>query len=138
MRARLQHRYSVGVNTPKRYRQLRVKDLPKVPTWRLKWDSNLRLSRCKAPNLPLRHHALCVNHQRSIYIWRLSALVNVEKTVDAKNQFKSSCRCFKFKHNCSTLSLTEATASEDFSSVQHQLEAWSRSSHKARFNLRFN
>jgi len=28
---------SVGVNTPKRYRQLWVKNLPKVPTWRLKW-----------------------------------------------------------------------------------------------------
>src|SRR6218665_2828393 len=25
----------VGVYTPKRYRQLQVKDLPKVPTWRL-------------------------------------------------------------------------------------------------------
>src|SRR6218665_797886 len=26
--------------TPKRYRQLRVKDLPMVPTWRLEQDSN--------------------------------------------------------------------------------------------------
>ena len=26
-------------NTPKRYRQLRVKDLPKVPPWWLEWDS---------------------------------------------------------------------------------------------------
>jgi len=45
-------RYCVGVNTPKRYRQLRVKDLPKVPTWWLEWDSNLRPSRGKAPNWP--------------------------------------------------------------------------------------
>jgi len=26
------------------YRQLRVKDLPKVPMWQLEWDSNQRLS----------------------------------------------------------------------------------------------
>jgi len=32
---RLQHWYCVGVNPPKRYRQLWVKVLPKVPTWRL-------------------------------------------------------------------------------------------------------
>src|SRR6218665_2983413 len=50
--------YCVGVNTPKCCRQLRVKDLPEVTTWRLEWDSNLRPSRCKAPNLPLSHHAL--------------------------------------------------------------------------------
>src|SRR6218665_538351 len=40
------------------YRQLQVKDLPKVPTWRLEWGSNLRSCRCKAPNLPLSHHLL--------------------------------------------------------------------------------
>ena len=34
-----QHEYCVGVNTPKRHRQLRVKNLPKVPTWWLEWDS---------------------------------------------------------------------------------------------------
>src|SRR6218665_176103 len=37
---------TVGVNTPKRYGQLRVKDLPKVITW----DSNQRPSRLKEPN----------------------------------------------------------------------------------------
>ena len=47
----------VGVNKPKRHRQLRVKDLPKVPTQRLEWDTNLRPSGDKAPNVPLRHHA---------------------------------------------------------------------------------
>ena len=36
-------------------RQLRVKDFPKVSTWWLKWDSNLRPSGRKAPNLPLSH-----------------------------------------------------------------------------------
>src|SRR6218665_75931 len=30
-----QHGYCVGVYTPKRHRQLRVKELPKVPTWLL-------------------------------------------------------------------------------------------------------
>jgi len=54
-RSRLLHRYCVGVNTPKRYRQLSVKDLPKVPMWWLEWD--LRLSALKALNLPLSHHA---------------------------------------------------------------------------------
>jgi len=48
---------SVAVNTPKRYRQLWVKDLPKVPTWRLEWDSNQRPSRRKVMNLSLSHHA---------------------------------------------------------------------------------
>jgi len=38
---------------PKRFRWLWVKDLPKVPTWQLKWDSNLRPSGLKSPNLPL-------------------------------------------------------------------------------------
>src|SRR6218665_2934171 len=36
-----------------RYRQLRVKDLPKVPTWRLERDSNSRPFGRKAPNLPM-------------------------------------------------------------------------------------
>ena len=42
--------------TPKRHRQLRVKDLPKVPTWRLERDSNPRPSGRKASTLPMRHH----------------------------------------------------------------------------------
>src|SRR6218665_1724509 len=51
-RSRLQRSYM-----PTHYRQLRVKDLPKVCTWQLEWDSNLRPSGRKAPNLPLSHHA---------------------------------------------------------------------------------
>src|SRR6218665_1132599 len=46
----------VGAYTPKRYGQRRVKYLPKVPMWRLEWDSNLRSSRRKAPNLPPSYH----------------------------------------------------------------------------------
>ena len=49
-RSWLQHWYRVGVNTPKRYRQLRVNYLPKVLTWQLEWDLNLRPSGRKAPN----------------------------------------------------------------------------------------
>src|SRR6218665_910346 len=44
--------------------QLRVKDLPKVSTWRLEWVSNMRPSGRKAPNLPLRYHILCFMHIR--------------------------------------------------------------------------
>ena len=56
-RSRLQHWHCVGVNTPKRYRQLWVKDLPHVPTWRKELDWSLQPSGRKAPNLPLSHHA---------------------------------------------------------------------------------
>src|SRR6218665_661545 len=44
--------------TPKRHRQLRVKDLPKVPTGRLERDSNPRPFGRKATNLPMTNHAL--------------------------------------------------------------------------------
>src|SRR6218665_1130815 len=37
--------------TPKRHRQLQVKDLPKIPTWRLERDLNPRPS-----GLSMRHH----------------------------------------------------------------------------------
>src|SRR6218665_1914698 len=42
--------------TPKCHRQLRVKALPKVTTWRPERDSNLRPFSRKAPNLPMSHH----------------------------------------------------------------------------------
>ena len=48
--------YCVRVKTQKRYRQLQAKDLSKVPTWQLEWDSNLRPSRRKTLSLPLNHH----------------------------------------------------------------------------------
>src|SRR6218665_1920045 len=43
--------------TPKHHRQLRVKDLPKVPTWRPERDSNQRAFGQKATNLAMSHHA---------------------------------------------------------------------------------
>src|SRR6218665_2725702 len=47
---------TVGVYMPKRYRQLQVKDLPKVLTWRLERDSNPRPSGRTASSQPMRHH----------------------------------------------------------------------------------
>ena len=68
--SRLQLCHCVGVNTPKCYRQLWVKDLPKVPMWRLEWDSNLRPSGHKASNLPLSHHApLMLVDVRHHHVW---------------------------------------------------------------------
>jgi len=47
--------------TPKRHRQLWVKDLPKVPTWRLEWESNPWPFRRKASTLPKHYHAPSIN-----------------------------------------------------------------------------
>src|SRR6218665_2955501 len=41
---------------PNRHRQLRVKDLPKVPTWQIERDSNPRPSGRKGITLPMYHH----------------------------------------------------------------------------------
>ena len=57
--------------TLKRHRQLRVKDLPKVPTWWLEQDSNRRPSGRKVSTLPKRHHA----PQADIYICALTVVV---------------------------------------------------------------
>ena len=46
--------------TPKRHRQLVVKDLPKVPTWRLERDPNPRPSGRQVSTLLMRHHAPCM------------------------------------------------------------------------------
>src|SRR6218665_1609206 len=43
--------------TRKRHWKLRVKDLPKVPTWRIERVSNPRSFGRKASTLPKRHHA---------------------------------------------------------------------------------
>ena len=54
-----QHGYCVGVSWwHSIHRQLRVKDLPKVPTWRL--DFNPRPFRRKALNLPVHHLCCCI------------------------------------------------------------------------------
>src|SRR5688572_24878684 len=48
------------------HEQLRVKDLPRVPTRLLEVDSNPQHSGCKAPNIPLHHRAT------HLYIYSLS------------------------------------------------------------------
>src|SRR6218665_3497202 len=50
-----------GVYTPKRYRQLRVKDFPKVPSWRLEWYSNPPPSALKALT-PATCHGATTSH----------------------------------------------------------------------------
>ena len=62
----------VGVNTPKGHMQLRVKDLPKVPTRRLERDSNPRPFGRRAPNLPMHHHA--PQNDVDALDWKLTAL----------------------------------------------------------------
>ena len=44
------------------FTQLRVKDLPKVPTWQLERDSNPRPFGRKVSNLPMGHHAQIYNY----------------------------------------------------------------------------
>ena len=51
-----QHWYFVRVNMLNRYGQLWVKDLPKVLTWWLKWDSNLQPVGRRHRTLPLSHY----------------------------------------------------------------------------------
>src|SRR6218665_445284 len=55
--------------TPKRHRQMRVKDLSKVPTWRLERDLNPRLLGRKATNLPCPSIAL-YTLLTCIFIWQ--------------------------------------------------------------------
>src|SRR6218665_195861 len=79
--------------TPKRYRQLRVKDLPKVHTctWRLEWDSN------KAPTLPLNHHAprfpLHPQPSNSSRKQRLPKLPHKRPITNASNMFIALTSC---------------------------------------------
>ena len=51
------------------HEQLRVKDLPRVPTRRLEVDSNPQPSGCKAPNIPLHHRAPPVHGVVNITNW---------------------------------------------------------------------
>src|SRR6218665_946454 len=68
---------TVGVYTPKRYRQLQVKDFPIVPTWWLERDSKPRSFGRKASTLPMRHH----NPQTISYMHTKRRLIdNLRKT----------------------------------------------------------
>src|SRR6218665_3308279 len=57
-----QHGYCV-----RGHRELRVKDLPKAPTWRLVQDSNPQPFGRKALNLPMSHHARHVKTENLEY-----------------------------------------------------------------------
>ena len=54
--------------TPKRYRQLWLKYLPKVPAWRLEWDSNPRPFGRTVTNLPMSHHAPRLRDNRFYHV----------------------------------------------------------------------
>ena len=51
--------------TPKRHRQLRVKDSHKAPTWRLERNSNPRPFGRKVTNLPMSPTNACLKHIQS-------------------------------------------------------------------------
>src|SRR6218665_2839332 len=57
-----------SATTQKRHRQLQVKDLPKVPTWRLGQDSNPRPSGRKVSSLPMRHKASLSHVKRLVML----------------------------------------------------------------------
>ena len=58
-----------GVYTPKRYRQLQVKDLPKVSTWRLARDLNpIDRHRIDLTRVSLNHQVYCMRDQKQPYI----------------------------------------------------------------------
>src|ERR1043165_1754473 len=62
--------------------QLRVKDLPRVPTWRLEVDSNPQPCGCKAPNIPhttasIQSLARSDMHKTLIRHWSNSGVCNV-------------------------------------------------------------
>ena len=81
-RSRLQQLTLCQSFTQKGHRQLRVKDLPRVPMWRLEWDSNWRSSGWKAPNLLMSHHALRYTpsfwtQAETLLIWQQLAKVDL-------------------------------------------------------------
>src|SRR6218665_286929 len=62
---------------PKRYRQLQVKDLPKVPTWRLERDSNPRPSGRTVSPQPMRHHVQHVLTSSTVLSLSSAAVLNL-------------------------------------------------------------
>ena len=77
--------------TPKRHKQLRVKDLPKVPTWRLERDSNPRPSSQKASTLPKRHH-LPRQHQPMAYQNKASIRSIFRRSIHETERLQSMVR----------------------------------------------
>ena len=65
--------------TPKRNRQLRVMDLPEIPTWWLERDLNLQPFGRKAPNLPVSDHTPQHHMKHTRYCDVLDACVEIDK-----------------------------------------------------------
>src|SRR6218665_1967956 len=61
-----------------RYRQLQVKDLPKVPMWQLEQDSNPRPPGRKASTPPMRHHA-------PLYLWYCMSMIPAQCSLTGGN-----------------------------------------------------
>src|SRR5678815_4081857 len=59
------------------HEQLRVKDLPRIPTRWLEVDSNQQPSSCKAPNIPLHHRAPVVLQCIVLYISEPTRLLSI-------------------------------------------------------------
>src|ERR1043165_9013930 len=69
------HNYSADTESEfhaEAHEQLRAKDLPRVPTWRLEVDSNPQPSDCKASNIPLHKHAPHNKNETCLIIRKLS------------------------------------------------------------------
>src|SRR5688572_3876899 len=67
------------------HEQLRVKDLPRVPTRRLEVDSNLQPSGCKAPSIPLHHRAPQIYiyiYISTIHIFRFMIIKSITETAN--------------------------------------------------------
>src|SRR6478672_3593678 len=62
------------------HEQLRVKDLPRVPTRRIEVDSNPQPSGCKAPNIPLHHRAPLIY----IYIVKFRYIISSWNSIPCK------------------------------------------------------
>src|SRR6218665_1547944 len=77
--------------TPKRHRQLRVKDLSHVTKWRLERDSNPRPFRPKASNLPMSHHVSHVVIQGSSKVASAASPVVKATSLSAFPRFHVSC-----------------------------------------------
>ena len=88
-----------------------MKDLPKVPTWQLEWDSNLQPSVRKAPNPshPTMYYFLSI--RSAIAIHRLDLFSGVEDAMYMSGYFKV---CNALRYVFSVCSDMLALACDDF------------------------
>jgi len=84
------------------YKQLRMKDLPKVPTWRLVWDSNQQPSAPNTATQPPRpwFHGIVKSTINTIEFFKISTLII---STDTNYSNKSAwLRMWPFNQNNST------------------------------------